>query len=248
MSLEETIVTALLLHQEKGNIPVLVKSFIYIWLRHIKIISVLLQCLCNWDSELVACSLQLPIFINTKKHTDESIQHHFLLLPACIWSRRCEIHRWFTGLQKPWCPMYPSVKAEDLEWTGFLEHQGPVSGAWRPWCQLTEAANEEGWGASGVPFETGAPGFHKRRPGIHRNSSVLQWKRMKSAPALCHVAVFQSSVMSNMAHTKAVLPVCPLPACLPSQREMLLHDMMKLYMSRCISFRQNALQCRGKKK
>lgn len=172
-------------------------------------------------------SLQLPIFINTNKHTtafntiSSSFQH--------------DLDRWFTGLQKRWCPMYPPVVAEDLEWNGFLQDQRPVSGAWWPWCQLTEATNEEGWGASGVPFETGAPGFHKRRPSIHFNSSVL--RRKKWSPFQRDV-VFHSGVMSNVVHTKALLPVCPLSACMPSQREMLLHGRMKLYMSRCISFKQ----------
>lgn len=46
---------------------------------------------------------------------------------------------------------------------------------------------------------------------------------------------------------KSSPPPCPLSPCLPSQREMILQCMMKLYMSWCISFKPNALNCRCKK-
>lgn len=63
-----------------------------------------------------------------------------------------------------------------------------------------------------MPYETGAPGFHTRGPGIHHNSSVLRGERLKSAPAPCHVALFHSSIMSNAAHTKPPPPSPPVPS------------------------------------
>lgn len=195
MSLEETIVTAPLLHQEKGNIPVLKKSFIYIWLHHIKIIMCLIAVFVQVRLKPFCCcpslltprntSSERPSDLDSVKFTDELQALQNTLMP--LWIHLLK--------QKIW---------NELD---SFSTRSRCSKAF--WCQLTEAANEEGWRASGGPFETGAPRLSREEAWYPSQLICVAKERMRSAPLRRNVALLHSSVMSNMAQHNALLPMCP---------------------------------------
>lgn len=195
MSLEETIVTAPRLHQEKGNIPVLEKSFIYIWLHHIKIIvclvavfvQVRLKPFCGCPSLLTErnTSSERPSDLDSVKFTDELQVLQNTLMP--LWIHLLKRKIW-----------------NELD---SFSTRSRCSKAF--WCQLTEAANEEGWRASGGPFETGAPRLSHEEAWYPSQLICVAKERMRSAT--------QRSAAPLKRDVKYGSTQCPPPDVLPSQ-------------------------------
>lgn len=139
---------------------------------------------CSWDSKLKALALQLAVIIKTKTRGP--------LLASAVFFSRCQLacnldtrkfHRWFRGLQRPWClllsaPVYPSVtEAEKLDWTAFLQRRAGrrslLEGPGASWRKLLIKRTGE---PVGCLTKQGAPGLHKRGLGIHHHSPALYGK------------------------------------------------------------------------